>query len=379
MSNFANNVIVIGGCNHHNTLSVVRCIGEAGCYVELLCHGGKWGCAAGSKYIKRVRTYESEDDFMNQLRNASNVGTGRYILLSCDDTASHLLDIHYEELKDKYCFFNAGVEGKVSYYQDKNVQVSLAESVGAMVPASKVYSGEGRAKFEKFPCLVKPQESTNGGKKILICNSQQELDRKIQSFADGKHVLIQQYLTKDYEIVVLGLSFHGKVAVPGFIRKIRDNKGGTTYSQVFPISELDSEIVNHSKSMIQEIGYEGLFGIEFIHNDDGYWFIEANLRNDATCYALAKAGANLPALYVRAALGECLEGLINYAEVKPIHAMVELKDFKFVLKRKVTLVEWLKQLYSAECRYYYSRMDKKPLLYAILSILANCFKKINIR
>ena len=361
-------IIVIGNANHHNTLSMVRCLGEAGFHVDLLCQSSMHGCAAKSKYVKQTFLFNSEEELIKLLNENYDDVREKYVIINCDDLSTHILDKHYEELKERFVFFNAGWEGRITEYQDKQVQTILAKKVGCLVPQSIVYSGNGKVRFDYYPCLVKPQESINGGKKILICDSHEEINSKIEQFADGNTVLIQQFISKDYEVVLPGMAWQGEVFIPGYIRKIRDNKGGTTYSEIHPICEMCSELRVQSETLIKEMGYEGLFGIEFIHNDNGFYFIEANLRNDATCYALAKAGANLPVAYAKAAKGEDVRELLTNCEVRQIRSMVELKDLKFVLKGKVSLWQWLKELREAECLFYYSKDDKKPLLYAILSI-----------
>lgn len=362
--------IVIGNANHHNTLSMVRCFGESGYHVDLVCKGNALGCAAKSKYVKNVFVYKENDDLVEFLKKYNEDVRDRLLIITCGDLSTHILDMHYDELKDQVVFFNAGSKGRLTYYQDKSVQMTLAERVGINVPASTIYKGVGKVKFTHYPCLVKPQESRRGGKKILICKNQEELDNKLEVFAEGDPVLIQQYLTKDYEIVLLGLACQGEVFIPGYVRKIRDNKGGTTFSEIHPIKDLNSDLPTRSKAMIKEVGYEGLFGIEYIHSEHGFYFIEINLRNDATCYALAKAGVNLPIAYMKAAMGENVKESLVGKEVRRICSMVELKDFKFVLKGKVSLWRWLGELKGAKCKFYYSKEDMKPLLYAVCSVFS---------
>lgn len=348
---------------------MVRCLGEAGYHVELICKNSKRGCAAKSKYVKRSFVYNNESELLTLLSGTYDDICDTYVLVSCDDYSARLLDKNYEYLKDRFYCFNAGKSGQLSFYQNKLEQIGVAKAAGSLVPASKLYEGSSQFAFDCYPCLAKPLESTKGGKKLLILHNQQEVDEQLEQFADGNRVLVQQLVDKDYEIVVLGVSVGGGVIIPGFVQKIRDNKGGTTYSEIFPIEELDSNIVESSKRIIKSFCYEGLFGIEYIKNEDGYYFIEANLRNDATSYALAKAGTNLAKIFVEGVTGGDVTRIINESTVGHIYSMVELKDFKFVLKRKVSLIKWISQLKGANCLYYYSKDDKKPLFYAFLNVL----------
>ena len=110
--------------------------------------------------------------------------------------------------------------------------------------------------------------------------------------------------------------------------------------------------------MIKKIGYEGLWGIECIKQGDKYYFLELNMRNDATTYAMKVAGVNLPFLYLQ--LLENISSPIALNPVRIIDSMVEFNDFNFVLKGKVGLFRWIREYKKAECKYYYSVVDLTP-------------------
>ena len=106
------------------------------------------------------------------------------------------------------------------------------------------------------------------------------------------------------------------------------------------------------------MNYQGLFGIELIKQGEKYFFIEVNLRSDATTYGVAKAGSNIPL-----ALYECIvnNGTLICDNIRgEIQSMVEFPDFIHVLRRTVSLTTWYKQLRNSQCRYFYSKEDKKP-------------------
>lgn len=59
----------------------------------------------------------------------------------------------------------------------------------------------------KYPCIVKPVISAEGDKRdIAICNSENQLLNVLEKLREKhyKRVLIQEYLTIDYEIDVFG-------------------------------------------------------------------------------------------------------------------------------------------------------------------------------
>lgn len=335
--------IVVIGSAHHNTLGMIRCLGVAGYLVDLVIIGGSKSFLLKSRYVNKYYILNELDSLQNLLDTNYNREPEKSIIISCTDAVASYLDIRCEMLKDKFFFFNSGVASRVTNYMDKGNQVLLAKEVGMLIPRSYVYSGT--IENSVFPCLLKPSQSCKGGKQIVICNDKDELIKGLSSFNSPIEILVQQLIKKEYEVVVLGLAVNGDITIPGFILKHRDFDGGTLYSTVKSISSLPNNLVQSCKEMIKIMNYEGLFGIELIYSGGHYYFIECNLRNDATTYALAVAGVNLPELYVKAKLGNALLP-IKYS-VNEIKSIVEFNDFKHRKDFGISVFQWLKEYFSA--------------------------------
>ena len=116
--------------------------------------------------------------------------------------------------------------------------------------------------------------------------------------------------------------------------------------------------------MINEMKYEGLFGIELIVSKGDYYFIEINLRNDATTYALTVAGVNLPAIYVNSFESDSIE--MEKAKVKEIKAIVDYNDLKHRKNNGISYWKWLSQYIHADCKYYWNMKDPLPFFIAPL-------------
>lgn len=351
------NIIVIGVV-HHNTLGMVRCLGMSGYNVDLILISHN-GYVSKSKYVKRTIVVENESEIISILLNNYRNVDAKSIVMSCSDTISSALDLNYRKLKDNFYFFHCGEEGKVTYYMNKQIQVDIAKSVGLMTPSSYEYAGE--ILKISFPCLLKPVKSINGGKKVLICNNGEELKQGLANFSKTEKVQIQQFLQKEAEIVVLGCATDHEVTIPGYILKHRDFDGGTLFSTVCPIQELPNDFIEKCKAMVKNMKYKGLFGIEFIKSGGQYYFIEINLRNDATTYALAVAGANLPEYYI--------DSLVGINKRKPsvaarIKAIVEFNDYKHRREYGISAFSWLRQYLNSKCKYYWSSRDPVPFFFA---------------
>ena len=355
-----NNIkVIIIGVTHHNTYSMVRCFGEKGIMPTLILYGSEESYILQSRYILEAFVEKNEETSLQLLKNKKDEWTDS-IIISCTDAIASIIDLNYDYLKKYYHVFNCGEAGKLTYYMNKLVQTKCAMEVGFDVPMSLEGTLNEVMKYSiPYPCIIKPIESIHGGKKIYIFQNDNELKKIAPSFKLDEKIIIQQFIKKDYELVVVGLAIQDVVIIPAFIHKHRDDKGGTTYATVKDSQKLSDSILNQCKLLIKKIKYQGLFGIELIKQADKYFFIEINLRNDATTYAVAKAGVNLPVLLFE----NISTGILPTQQpqsISEIHSIVEFSDFIHVLKRKISPINWFLQMKSSECKYFFSKDDCKP-------------------
>lgn len=358
--------IVIIGASHHNTLSVVRCVGEVFGLVDLVLIGCIKSYVAKSRYVRSVTFLKDAKELYQWTNN--NKSQNRPIVLSCADCVSQVFDIHYKELIPYYDFFNAGADGIITNFMDKQNQVELAQKIGFATPVSKCYNNlDDVSDFNSFPCIVKPLQSYLGGKHIWYCNNTEELKNIVRSTPDGVMLQVQEKVNNRHEIVLPGLITKNDFIVPGYILKHRDFWGGTTFSSVKKHNLQTQKLAFHTELMLRKIGYEGLFGVEAIFNGFEYVFVELNLRNDATCYSMAVAGVNLPAMYICYLEGEKMEP----NDISEITSIVENKDFSHVVKRQVGLWKWLKDLKGAKCKFIYNKHDMAPMFNSVFNQIKN--------
>lgn len=364
-------MVVIIGTTHHNTLSMVRSIGLAGEKVAVILHdGNKDSYVLKSKYIEKSFVEQNEiDAFECLLRNYSSA-----TVIASSDAIASLMDRNLETIKERYKFFNCGEQGLLTRYMDKECQTKLAQAAGIDTPISKMFIvGENIPVGVEFPCILKPLESINGGKKIKVCNNDKELESALCDFERDSKILIQQFIIKDYEIVLAGVRVNGKTIIPGYVHKHRDRLGGTTYSTIYPITKLPENITRSAIKLVESMNYDGLFGIELMVKDGKYYFVEINLRNDATTYAMAIAGCNVPYIYSQAVNGYDIESKVQ--PIKQIDSMVEFPDIIFAIKGKVSMLKWIEQRNGCECLYFKSEEDIKPYYSARNSFLMDLIKR----
>ena len=344
--------IIVLGTTHHNTLGIIRSLGASPYHFQivLVLYGESESYLTTSKYVKSHYFVKSADEICNQLLVLAK--DKKQIVIAITDEAVHQLDMNAQLLSPYFEFFGTRKQRDLTRYMDKEQQDETAVHVGLNVP--KNYTPDNIV----FPCLLKPLASIAGGKRVLVCENAEDYKKNVSQYPNTQFQ-IQQYLQKEQEIVLVGLSVNDEVYIPAYVLKHREMMGGTTYSTVYPIDKLDSELVTKSIKLVKAIGYEGLFGVEFILCEGKYWFIEINLRSDATCYAVTVAGVNLPLAYVLAKRGEDIQSVVN-SPISIIDSMVEFRDFEFVLKREIGLLSWLRQRNRCKCRYFYNKDDRQP-------------------
>lgn len=355
-----NQKLIIIGVSHHNTLSMIRSVGHEGIKPCVILYGHANSYIKYSKYISAYIYVETAIEAVDALASLCIRTKNKPVVISCTDEISMILDQRFDEMCKLCTFFNAGEKGRVSHFMDKQQQTILAKDCGFKTPWSiECLPKDVPYDDVKYPCIVKPKESVHGGKKLFICNSITELKDCLQRFDPRFSVLIQQYIKGDYEVVIIGLTVNGLTIIPGFAKKRREYKGATTFSTIYSASEIIDSVISAANNMVNQIKYEGLWGIECIKMDECFYFIELNLRNDATTYSMTVAGVNLPYAYYQSKIGKDITEVIN-KKVEKIDSIVEFDDFNFVLKRTVSLVRWKNELKGCLCRYYQDKEDMAP-------------------
>lgn len=350
-----------------NTLGMIRSCGEKGLFVHLIIQGNKSinNYVRFSKYINKIDYLSKDEDLLPLLRDEYKGESEKVAILCGGDDAVALLDIHYDELKDRFLIFNCGERGKINYYLKKINQFSVAEQAGlTLIKTWQVKNGEV-PKDMVFPCLTKGCNSTTSTKADMhICHTREELQRFVE---DGKEYLVQEFIEKEYELNCVCMSYNQgqDIIAPCVIRKIRDDIGRQSayfHTDSFAnYPEFDRKVLAR---IAKTLHYEGIFSVEVIYSKGKYYFLEINLRNDGCGYLYTAAGCNYPYLW-----GQYAAGQLKEIEVKKISAenqtyMMSEQDMRNLFERKVGLISWLKQFVSCDAFYILSWRDPLPFIYS---------------
>lgn len=275
-----------------------------------------------SKYVKDV-LYYNEDDGKEGLvklilKECVNKEHKNIVIPSSDFTAS-AIDDYQSLLKDYFLFPHIKYqEGAISSWMNKNVQKNLAQETGLLTPNSVIVEIKNK-KYNipqgiKYPCFTKPLSSLNGGKKcVRRCNNRDELQEVLDNAAGYgiPNILVEDFISIDNEYAVLGFSNGKEVIIPGIIQFIKGSRsfpGIAMTGKVFPVKGYENLIENFT-NFIREIGFVGIFDIDFFESNGVFYFGELNLRVGGSAYAITKMGVNLPSMFVRTMQGKSLEGM----------------------------------------------------------------------
>lgn len=319
-------LVVVLSRNYSTGLSVVRSLGAAGYTVDLVASSYAAGNArivACSKYIrnavevvtKQVKQGEDDTELLAALLSYKGKNPHKPVLFPTDDYTTSVMDLHRDQLDDIFIMptIVGGGNGCLTAHMSKTFQSKLARSAGLPTPMEWCISLNGHIQIPEdmvYPCFVKPTESVTGYKKEMArCNSAQELQshlEKLQQRYSDRSVLVQEFLKIDNEIDFSGVCLDQEIIIPAIIKKwnvARYEKGVTLSGTLVPAQEL-GELLDKVIAMLKMFRYVGMFDMELSIVGDKIYFNEVNLRSGGPNFSYFMSGVNLPALFVKEALGE---------------------------------------------------------------------------
>lgn len=355
---------IVFGFEHYNPLGLVRSLGESGIEPIGIIVRNSRKITSKSKYLKKIYFVNSIEDGYKILIKKFD-GYHNFVFTS-DDQIENFLDAHYEELKDNFIFFNAGRQGAVAYYQNKYNILKMADK--HEIPYLKTWivkKGEIPADI-RYPIITKAIISTldNWKDDMIICRSEEEL-REAYKVIRSDTLLLQKYIVKKNELCMEGCSVNHGTDTLISIASQYNYQLEDSYSPYMRVSNLKNEVLEIKlRKMLEDIGYEGIFEIEFlVDNDDNLYFLEINFRNSTWSYASTVAGMPLPVLWSKGMLGELKVSECEKKIDSPFDAIVEFDDYRNRVKTgMISKRQWFKELMNAKCKYYIGKNDIKPFI-----------------
>jgi len=359
--------IVFVSKEHYNPLGIVRTLGEAGIKPVVVSVRGDLNMVTRSRYVKEKHIVNTPEEGIKLiLSEYAKSKDEKSFILTGDDVTVSTLDNHYDELKDYFYFYNAGENGRVRKYMNKDEISALAIKHGFNVAKTwKVTPGEIPEDIE-FPIITKAIHSFGAEWKniVFICNNDEEL-KNAYSKMKSEYVLLQKYIEKSDERAYEGFCVNRGKDVFISMETYQEYSIDDKYTPFWSLKNCnDQEFIKKATGMLSEIGFEGIFEFEFMVDKNGeLWFLEINLRNTVIGYATTVAGMPSITLWCESMLqGEIADGC--YKEIpEGFKAMAECFDYDVRVKSgMISKREWLKQYKATNAKLYKGKNDFRPFL-----------------
>lgn len=356
-----NKVIVIGG-DHHNTLGVIRSLGERGLRSNLiLVTPFKLTYVNYSKYINRNWKINRDDKIVDLLLNEYMAEQEKPVVICCSDSSSGVIDDNRDKLEPYFVLPGADEQGYISALMSKKRMAEIAFEIGLNIPQS-YYVKDPNSELSqiKLPCIIKPIVSRNGSKnEIDICRNWEELRGYVVSH-EIQNYQIQDFIDKDFEYQLIGCSTKNEVIIPGVSRILRPCKGSnTSFLHYTPLDECFCEI-EKCKEFVRRTKYHGLFSLEFLRDRNGKdYFLEINFRNDGNAICVTASGMSLPYIWYLDCIGADYSGERN-KKIEPVYVMPDMAELKLLLTRQISLKEYISDLKKTNRFMEYDKKDKMP-------------------
>lgn len=363
---FNGHLCIVFALEHYNPLGQIRSFGSMGICPVYISVKRRSEVATYSKYISKLhRVGNVEEGYMLLMKEYGHFDEAHkpYIVFS-DDKSIGFFDLHYDEWKDKFITFNAGKVGRINEFMDKYRIQQLAKKYGFNVLDSYVIGKEDPIPEGLwYPVITKDISPNSGNWKsdVFICQDESELKKVITKIA-SPIIMIQHFVDKQNEMALEGYTInHGqemqivtqlkwKYLIQGYYSPYHD-------VCMFSDKEMEMKLV----SMFKEIGFEGIFEVEFLIDKDGtFYFMETNFRASAWNPTGMHAGMPLAYLWVKGMENGYIDPT-DYKEFESFTSMSEVIDFgQRVDGCKISLFEWLKDFKEAKCTYIYNKEDIAP-------------------
>ena len=368
-------VIIIGN-SFTTRLGIIWSVAQVGCEIVIIDIGyfnssnPPMPIDGYSKYVNQVIFFERKygrkglvklllEKFVDPLNKAIIIPTSDFSAVSIDNDAikEHFL---VPCINNEICSFE--------YWMDKVNQKDVALKVGLDVADSVIIERkEGDFSIPssiKYPCFTKPLASIGGGKKCLKrCDNVKDLQAvlKVAKKNDIKKILAEDFLNIEREYAVLGFSDGEKVVIPGviqFVRGSESHQGIAMLGIVKPIKGFE-ELLEKFSAFVRQIGFYGLFDIDFFESDGRFYFGEMNLRIGGSATAISKMDVNLPAMFVKSMLGERIDDMQQNVtnSATYVNERMCMDDW---IAGKISSLDFKKIISSADIHFIINKGDREP-------------------
>lgn len=374
---------IIIGHGFTSRLAVIRSVAQIGCEVTVVVMTQskkdsntlkiKKPIDCYSKYVSHIFycLANDEEGLINLLLDKCKDTQKKVVIIPDSDFSAATIDKYQERLKDYFLFPHINhTPGAIATWMQKPKQKELAQKIGLNVAKGSVITISNHQyvipKDINYPCFTKPLITKNGGKRLFRkCENATDLHEALD-YAGNLHetvqILVEDFKNIDKEYAVVGFSDGKEVIIPGIIQMIAMAHGGhfgvACQGKIMPTEGYD-DLISKFKRMVLEIGFVGLFDIDFYESNGIFYYCELNLRFGGSGYAFTKMGVNLPGMMVKSFYGEDTDNLQKciLAETTYVNERMCLDDWYM---RFISSYEFHHMIKTSDIHFIYDKNDKGP-------------------
>lgn len=312
--------VVIIGHGYLSRLALIRSLGQAGYDVIVIVtmYGAvstKKPFDCYSKYVSDVHYCNAKDgeSLIKILQEYCVFDGQKTVIIPDSDWSASIIDDNKGVLTEHFLFpYVKDADTGVTDWMDKERQKKLARKIGLAVPhTTTLHIKDGvipSLSNIKYPCFTKALTTKGGGKQwFRHCVNEEELSKALVTFAKAgdADILVEDYIEIEKEYAMVGLTDGETVVIPGviqFIENCQCHLGIARKGRILPTEGFE-ELIGLFKEYVKETRFVGLFDIDFLYSEGGFYFCEMNFRYGGSGYAYTKSGINLPAMFVKMMTG----------------------------------------------------------------------------
>ena len=368
-------VFVVGAC-HHNTLGVIRGLGFNGINPNvIIVRHNKNPYIGYSKYIERKWIVDNNEEVINVLFEEGRSLRNKAVLIACSDSLSSLVDENSQKLSEYY--YIPGASGTLTPIMNKSTMSLLAERIGFTVPKFVSTTSDAEVPNLPLPWIIKPLVSKNGQKTDIQRIYTEEEWEEYKKAGHTHEIQVQKLIKKDYEYQLIGVSLKSgeDVIIPGVSVVLRPAiNTNTGFLRYEPLDDSYTEVLILCKKFLKEVGYSGLFSMEFLRGIDGKdYFMEINFRNDGNAICVTASGVNLPYIWYLYNTGQDYRDYLSTTHVRPVYVMPEMSDLSYIKQGKLSVLSWIKDICKTDCFMEFSKKDPMPFVHLIVQKIKTIF------
>lgn len=301
--------------------------------------------------------HHHEERFVQRLIDVGRQLPQKAVLFPTHDDHVDVLPRHADRLSEWFIMLQPSAE-RMLLIGDKAEQVKAAWRSGVATPATAFISGPAdlakAAEEVPFPAVLKAAVPLafrrQTGLKVLPVRSANELGEAYQRVRGFGKLLLQEFVPGgDDELYNYGSYLDASSRPLAEFTRLKIRQHPRTFGEIrFGESVWVPEVADAGRRLLQELGYQGISGVEFKRDSRSgqYKLMEINARTTIISHTLApKLDVDIPYVAYRDGIGKPITALRQLDGMRWIQVTTDVPDsVREILRGELGAGEWLRSL-----------------------------------